>query len=225
MGTWLTLIDEPANSVTHGAGLVLALVAAPVLLTRAYRHGDASFMTGVGLFVGSIIALYFSSTLFHALPAGSGKHTFQLVEHSAIYMLIAGTYTPFTLGVLRARFTLALLCIVWSLAIFGIVLKFLHVLDNAPVSTIVYLAMGWLSLVLLPTLIKSIPRQGLLWILAGGIAYSLGVVFYVIDDGLPFGHTIWHLFVIAGTACHCVAVYAYGFQGHQRHDRGTDDTD
>lgn len=203
------VVEEIVNAMSHGAGLTAALIAAPFLIIHAARCQDSIFIGSVVLFQISVIALYFSSTIFHALPDGPEKHTLQLIEHSAIFALIAGTFTPFSLGALRGGSGWLVFCLIWALALTGILLKSLDALNHPPLSTALYVAMGWLALLILPGLLRSMPRQGIVWIVAGGLAYSVGVVFFVMDEALFLGHMIWHLFVILGTVCHWIAIYQY----------------
>lgn len=200
---------EIASSLSHGVGLAAALIAAPFLVSRAARCKDPVFVIGVVLFLASVIALYSSSTIFHALPQGRAKHAWKVIEHSAIFALIAGSYTPFCLGVLRRGPGWLLFGMIWMLALIGIVLKSTDALNDTPLSTMLYLGMGWMALLMLPGLLRSMPRAGIVWIVAGGLAYSSGVVFFVLDEAWFLNHMIWHLFVILGTACHWVAIYRY----------------
>ncbi|OFZ98339.1 MAG: hemolysin D [Betaproteobacteria bacterium RIFCSPLOWO2_02_FULL_62_17] len=203
-----SLGEELANSVSHGLGLLLALAGAPVLVTVAYRRGDATGIVGASVFAATMVLLYFTSTLFHALPKCRAKRVFQILDHSAIYFLIAGTYTPFTLGVLRGAWGWALFAIVWSLAAVGTFLKVVGGIRYTMVSTWVYLAMGWVILIAADAAWTLIPRWGLFWLFAGGIAYTAGAVFFM-KERIRYFHFIWHLFVIAGTACHYIAVLRY----------------
>ena len=208
-GNWAPLGEEIANSVSHGVGLILALAAIPFLLAAAARRGDAGTLVGTVLFSISVTLLYLASTLFHALPPGAGKGVFQVIEHAAIYVLIAGTYSPFTLGVLRGTVGWTLFALVWGVAVAGTVLKAVNGLAHPALSTALYLAMGWVAIGALPAVLTKVPRRGVLWLVAGGLAYSVGVIFFVLDDRLAYGHLVWHLFVILGTACHFAAVHGY----------------
>lgn len=198
--------EEIANSISHGVGLVAALAATPFLFMHAVRRGDTGFIVGTSLFAATMVLLYLASTLYHALPVGKAKRVFRVIEHSAIFLLIAGTYTPFTLGVLRGAWGWTLLGLVWGLAVVGVALKAFDTMSNPIVSTSLYLLMGWLILVAVNPLYARVPTSGLLWLLAGGVAYTVGVAFFAADARLRYGHFIWHLFVMAGTACHYVAV-------------------
>ncbi len=198
--------EELANSLSHGLALVAALVGGPYLIVQAARRADAAFVVGASTFFATIVILYLASTLYHALPVGRAKRVFQVIDHSSIFLLIAGTYTPFTLGVLRGGWGWALFGIVWGLALAGIVLKSIGKTSHPIFSTGLYLMMGWLVVVAVNPLFAKVPAAGLLWLLAGGLFYTVGVAFYATDSRLHFGHLIWHLFVVAGTTCHCFAV-------------------
>jgi len=201
--------EELANSLSHGAGIVAALIGAPILLVHAVRHGDTAFIVGTSLFSATIFLLYSSSTIYHALPAGKAKRVFRVLDHSLIYLLIAGTYTPFTLGVLRGAWGWTLFGIVWGLASVGVALKASGKASNPIFSTTLYLLMGWVVVIALEPLVTRVPTPGLLWLLAGGLSYTAGVLFFAIDSKLRYGHLIWHSFVLAGTACHYYAVLWY----------------
>lgn len=201
--------EEIANSLSHGLGLIASLVAAPFLVLHAARQGDAGFIAGTSIFVATMALLYLASTLYHALPIGHAKRVFRVIEHSAIFLLIAGTYTPFTLGVLNGAWGWTLLGLVWGIAVAGVTLKALNRLTHPVLTTSLYLLMGWLIVIAAQPLSERVPASGLLWLLAGGLAYTLGVVFFALDSRLRYGHFIWHLFVMAGTACHYFAVLWY----------------
>lgn len=201
--------EEIANSISHGIGLVAALVATPFLIMQAAQRGDTGFIVGGSLFAATMILLYLASTLYHALPTGKAKRVFRVIEHSAIFLLIAGTYTPFTLGVLRGAWGWTLFGLVWGLAVAGVALKAFDRMSHPIVSTGLYLLMGWLILIAVNPLYAHVPTPGLLWLVAGGVAYTAGVAFFAADSRLRYGHFIWHLFVMAGTACHYFAVLWY----------------
>ncbi|HLQ27157.1 MAG TPA: hemolysin III family protein [Acidiferrobacterales bacterium] len=204
-----SLGEEIANSVSHGVGLAAALIAAPFLLVAVARHGSGAVIVGAGIFVGTMVLLYLTSTLYHALAENRAKHVFQVLDHSAIFLLIAGTYTPFTLGVLRGPWGWALFGLVWGLAVVGMVLKAVGGVRYPVLSTFLYLGMGWLALIAIRPLWLYLPLAGLLWLVAGGAAYTVGVAFFALDERVRYAHFVWHLFVMAGTACHFVAVYRY----------------
>jgi hemolysin III len=204
----LSLGEEIANSITHGLGLVASIVAFPILLVRARSSSDPMIITGAAVFGFSLILLYGASTVYHALPLSDAKRYFRVVDHSAIYLLIAGTYTPFALGPLRGPWGTALLVVIWAMALTGIVSKLLVGLRLRHASTAMYLLMGWLVIVAIKPLVQNVPLTGLLWLAAGGMAYTGGVVFYSMKR-VPYSHMIWHLFVAAGSACHFMAVLGY----------------
>ena len=204
-----SLGEEIANSVSHGVALVAILIGTPVLIVHAVRQGTAAFVVGTSVFCGTAILLYLASTLYHALPAGKSKRVFRIIEHSAIFLLIAGTYTPFTLGVLRGTWGWTLFGLVWSLAVAGVVLKAVARTAHPIVSTGLYLLMGWLVIMAIDPLLARVPTAGLLWLIAEGLAYTAGVVFFALDSRLRYGHFIWHLFVMIGTGCHYFAVFWY----------------
>lgn len=200
--------EEIANSLSHGLGALLALAAAPVLIMAA-RQGDTANLVGASVFAITMILLYFSSTLYHALPAGRAKRLCGKLDHGAIYLFIAGTYTPFALGVLHGAWGWTLFGLVWGLAAIGLVLKTFDRLSHPLHSTGLYLAMGWLVVIAAVPLLERVSTAGVVWLVAGGLAYTTGVVFYLTDARLKFGHLIWHLFVMAGSACHFCAVLWY----------------
>ena len=204
-----TLGEEIANSLTHGAGLVASVVAIPVLVLAATGRRDPWQLVGGAIFGATLVLLYLASTLYHALPASRAKAVLRVVDHSAIYLLIAGTYTPFTLGALRGPWGWTLLAIIWSLALLGIVAKLTLGFRFPRLSTVLYVAMGWLVVIAIQPLVASVSPAGLAWLLAGGLCYTGGVVFYATDQRLRYGHALWHLFVLAGSVCHFVAVLGH----------------
>lgn len=199
--------EEVANSISHGVTLLAAIAASPVLILGAAQRGSAASVAGASIFAGTMLVLYLASTLYHALPRGRAKNLFQIFDHMAIYLLIAGTYTPFTLGVLRGTWGWTLFGIVWGLALAGILLKAVAGARFMLLSTGLYVAMGWLGLVAIKPLWLGMSAAGLGWLLAGGFAYTLGVIFFLLDHKVRYSHFVWHLFVTGGTACHCVAVH------------------
>lgn len=201
--------EEIANSLSHGLALVVAMIGTPFLILHAVRQGNVGFIVGASIFAATMLLLYLASTLYHALPNGRAKRVFRVIEHSAIYLLIAGTYTPFTLGVLHGAWGWTLLGLVWGLALAGVLLKALNRMAHPILSTVLYLLMGWLIVIAAQPLSASMPVSGLLWLIAGGLAYTLGVIFFALDSRLRYGHFIWHLFVMTGTACHYFAVLWY----------------
>ncbi|MGH9930367.1 MAG: PAQR family membrane homeostasis protein TrhA [Pyrinomonadaceae bacterium] len=204
----LSVGEELANSISHGFALILAIVAVPVLVTAALRVGKASFVVGVSVFGASMVLLYLASTLYHSLAHERAKRVARVFDHSAIFLLIAGSYTPFTLGVLRGPWGWTLLGIVWGLAAIGLTMKAIGGTRHTWISIGLYLAMGWLALVAIKPMLTLIPLPGILLILAGGAAYTGGLGFFAAHR-LRYHHFIWHLFVIAGTTCHFFAVLWY----------------
>jgi hemolysin III len=200
--------EEIANSITHGLGLVASIIGLPVLLLKARATNDTSALTGATIFGVTLILLYGTSTIYHALPLSKWKGVFRVLDHSAIYLLIAGTYTPFALGPLRGAWGWTLLAVIWTLALVGIGAKILGWFRIRYLSTGLYLAMGWLIVVAIKPLIDNVPPAGLLWIAAGGLAYTGGVAFYA-TKRVRYNHMIWHLFVAAGSVCHFIAVLGY----------------
>ncbi len=201
--------EEIANSLSHGIGMLAAMAATPVLIFAAVQRGDTVGIVGASVFAATMVLLYSASTLYHALPRNRAKQIFQILDHVAIFLLIAGTYTPFTLGVLRGTWGWVLFGLVWSLALTGIALKLVWGARYPRLSTFLYLAMGWIVIIAVKALWLHMSIWGLFWLLAGGIAYTVGVVFYVLDGRVRYSHFIWHLFVIAGTSCHFIAVLWY----------------
>ena len=188
--------EEFANSLSHGAGLLAALIATPPLLIRASQQGNTGFLIGSAVFALTMILLYLASMLYHGLPRGQAKRLFQVIEHSAIYLLIAGTYTPITLGVLRGAWGWFLLTAIWCLAATGVILKASNRLNHPVFSTGLYLLMGWLIVIAANPLWLHLPTPGLIWLASGGLAYTVGVAFFTTDSYLQYGHLIWHLSLI-----------------------------
>lgn len=203
-----SLGEEIANSASHGAGFVLAVAGTPLLLNEAARQGTPADLLGAAVFAATVMLAYLASTLYHAAPWPRVKDILRAVDHGAIFLLIAGTYTPFTLGVLRGGWGWTLFGLVWTLALAGVVMKALGGVRFRKLSVALYLAMGWLVVIAIGPLMERMPAAGLAWLVAGGLAYTGGVLFYALDR-YRYCHFIWHLFVIAGTACHFVAVIRY----------------
>jgi hemolysin III len=201
-----TLGEEIANSVSHGVGFLAAVALLPILVINALSDGAAA-VVGAAVFGATMALLYLTSTLYHAMAPSRAKRVFQILDHSAIYLLIAGTYTPFTLGVLRGPWGWTLFGVIWGLAAIGIFLKSVRGIRYPRLSTAVYLAMGWLVVVALKPLLVNVPATGMFWLVAGGVAYTTGVGFYAARR--RYAHFVWHLFVLAGTSCHFVAVLRY----------------
>lgn len=197
--------EEIANSLTHGLGLLLSIAGLAVLVTLAALRSDAWAVTACAIFGTSLVLLYASSTLYHSLRAPRLKQAVRVVDHGAIFMLIAGTYTPFMLVNIRGPWGWSLFGVVWALAVAGITLKIFFTGRFRLLSTLIYLFMGWIVLVAFKPLVEALSRPGLIMLFAGGLAYSLGTVFYLWKR-LPYHHAVWHLFVLAGSICHFFAV-------------------
>ncbi len=203
-----SLGEEIANSVSHGVGLLAAVAAALVLIVDAAQRGSATSVIGASVFASTVVLLYLTSVLYHALPPSRAKRVFQVLDHSAIFLLIAGTYTPFMLGVLHGAWGWSLLGLVWSLALVGVLLKAISGVRYPRFSLGLYLAMGWIVLIAVKPLWLLMPAEGLFWLLLGGVAYTAGVGFFAAKR-VRYGHFVWHLFVLAGTASHFIAVLRY----------------
>lgn len=197
--------EELANALTHGVGALAAAAAAVVLIVLTARQGDAWSVVGVSVFGASLVALYSASTAYHAARAPRARARLKVVDHAAIYLLIAGTYTPFTLVGLRGAWGWALFGVIWGLALVGVIFKIFFTGRLPRLSTAIYVAMGWMVLIAVAPLVRSVSVATLAWLVAGGVAYTAGTAFYHARR-LPYAHTIWHLFVLAGSACHVVAV-------------------
>ena len=200
--------EEVANSISHGLGLLLALVALPILVLAAIEVGNVRFLVGVSVFGGTMVLLYLASTLYHSISHETAKQLFRVFDHTAIFLLIAGSYTPFSLGVLHGPWGWSMLAIVWTLAIIGITLKIRKRTRHSRISIVLYVIMGWLAVIAVKPIVMLIPVPGILLLLAGGLAYTGGLAFFAAQR-IRYNHFIWHLFVIAGTTCHFFAVLWY----------------
>ena len=201
--------EEIANAVSHGVALLASIALTPVLVALALRRDDPWAVVGAAVFGCTMALLYGASTMYHATPHGSrAKLIWRKIDHSAIYLLIAGTYTPFALSALHGALGWTLFGIIWTLAVAGVVLKVGPGLRYGKLSVALYVGMGWLGVIAARPMAHALGYRGLFWVVAGGLVYTGGVVFYV-RDRLPYRHFIWHLFVIGGTACHYWAVARY----------------
>ena len=202
-------IEERANAITHGLGVVLGVVGLILLLIRAFDY-QADMLTIISMTVygSSIILLFLASTLYHSITTEKTKRLLKTLDHCAIYLLIAGSYTPFLLVGLRTPLAMGLMAVIWGIALVGIIMKIAFVYRFKRLSLFIYLAMGWLSLIVVYQLAMNIDIGGLVLLAVGGVIYSLGVIFYVAKR-IPYNHAIWHLFVLAGCACHFFAIYLY----------------
>lgn len=197
--------EELINAVTHGVGALASTAGGSVLVTLAVLFGDTWQIVSTAIYSAALLLLYTSSTLFHAIQHQVAKARLQVLDHCAIFVLIAGTYTPFTLVSLRETWGLMLFGIVWVLALAGVIFKLLCLGRFPRLSLAIYLGMGWLALIALDPLLQVLSTEALLWLLAGGLAYTVGTIFYY-NQHIPYAHGIWHLFVLAGSFCHFVAV-------------------
>ena len=202
-------LEEIVNVATHGAGFVASVALLPVLVFMASRRGDMPIVIGVTIFALTLIGAYGASTMYHSRRPGPRRDLWRRLDQSAVYLLIAGTYTPFALGALRGPWGWSLMAVVWMGALAGIVAKVKLRIDKAAMETAIYLGMGWMVAIAIRPLLGTIGWQGLAWIGAGGVFYTLGVVFLVNQRRLRFGHCIWHVAVLAGSACHIIAVARY----------------
>jgi hemolysin III len=202
-----SLGEEIANSISHGIGFLGGIAITPFMILEAIPSGTAA-VVGACVFAFTILVLYISSTLYHAFPVSRTKRLFQIFDHSAIYLLIAGTYTPFTLGVLKGPWGWTMFGLMWSFALFGVVTKSIIGARKTKLSTLLYVAMGWMGLLAIKPLWNNMEKWGLIWLLVGGLLYTAGVLFYLAKNW-KYTHFIWHLFVLGGTACHVVAVMKY----------------
>ena len=203
-----TLGEEIAHSITHGVGVALSVAGLTVLLVLAVLYGNAYQIVSFSIYGATLIFLYLASTLYHSFQNPRLKGVFQIIDHSAIYLLIAGSYTPFLLVAIRGVWGWTLLVIIWGLAILGVSFKTLFIHRFEKLSVLTYILMGWLCVVALNELLVSIPLGGLIWLAAGGVVYTLGVIFYAMHR-IPYTHAVWHVFVLGGSICHYFAVLFY----------------
>ncbi|MCZ4310941.1 hemolysin III family protein [Vibrio splendidus] len=202
-------IEERANAITHGLGVVLGVVGLILLLIRAFDYqADMLTVASMAVYGSSIILLFLASTLYHSITTEKTKRLLKTLDHCAIYLLIAGSYTPFLLVGLRTPLAMGLMAVIWGIALLGIIMKIAFVYRFKRLSLFIYLAMGWLSLIVVYQLAMNIDIGGLVLLAVGGVIYSLGVIFYVAKR-IPYNHAIWHLFVLAGCACHFFAIYLF----------------
>jgi hemolysin III len=203
--------EEVANSVSHGMALLAALGAVPVLIVTAVRHGTAINVTASCIFAATMLLVYSASALYHAIPHGGAKRICQKLDQGAIFLFIAGSYTPFALGPLAGPWGWTLFGVVWGLAALGVTLKALDRMSHPLLSLGLYIAMGWLVVVAAGPLLARVATPGVVLLAAGGLAYTVGAVFFALDSKLRYAHFVWHLFVVAGTACHFFAVLDYTY--------------
>jgi hemolysin III len=197
--------NELANTLTHGAGVAASIVALCLLVIMAARGGDAWEVVGVTIFGSTLILLYLASTLYHAVEQPEVKARLKIFDHSAIYLLIAGTYTPFMLGVLRGGWGWSMFGVIWGLAVSGVVFKLFFTGKFPRLSTVIYVLMGWLVLIAAVPMARLMSAETIAWLVAGGVTYTAGTVFYH-NERLRHSHALWHLFVLGGSVCHAIAV-------------------
>jgi hemolysin III len=200
---------ERFNSISHLVGAALALAGAVVLVVVASRGGDAYRIVSFSIYGTTLFLLYLMSTLYHGLPQGRAKRVFQVLDHQAIYLLIAGSYTPFTLVSLNGGVGWWMFGAIWGLAVLGLVLDALPLRGARVLPMVIYLVMGWLIVLALKPLLEVLPSAGFTWLLTGGLFYTSGIVFYALDHRYPWMHGVWHLFVLAGSISHYVAILIY----------------
>lgn len=197
--------EEIANAITHGIGALLAVAALVVLIVMAAIHGSVWHIVSFSIFGATLVLLYFASTLYHSLTHAKAKRVFHKFDHISIYLLIAGTYTPFCLTALRGWIGWTVLGVVWSCAILGAVLKAISVGKRIRLSTVLYILMGWVILVAIQPLYKAMPFNGFLFLVAGGISYTIGTIFFIRNQ-VKYNHSVWHVFVLGGSVLHFFAV-------------------
>jgi hemolysin III len=201
-------VEEVANCVTHGIGLALSVAGLFALVTLAWLSGDAWHIVSGTVYGASLVTLYLASTLYHGARTERAKHLLQILDHCCIYLLIAGTYTPFTLVTLRGGWGWTLFGLVWGLSLTGILFRIIFGTRYRPVAVASYVLLGWLCVIAAKPILTLVPTGAILWIVAGGVAYTSGVFFFA-SDRIRHAHAIWHLFVLAGSICHFVAVALY----------------
>ena len=207
-----TLSEEIANGITHGIGAMLSVAGLTVLVVLAAIYGDAWRIVSFSIYGASLVLLYTASTLYHAIQHPDAKRIFRIMDHAAIYLLIAGTYTPITLVNMRGPWGWSIFGFVWAVAIIGIIFKTMYTGRYDKISTAAYVLMGWICLIGLKEMLVAIPPGGLVWLVAGGVCYTVGVIFYAWQK-LPFNHAIWHLFVLGGSMCHFFAILFHVLPG------------
>lgn len=203
-----SLGEEIANGITHGLGAGLSVAGLTLLVVLAALYGDVWRVVSFSIYGSTLIILYLASTLYHSFQHPRVKRVFRIIDHASIYLLIAGTYTPFLLVSMRGAWGWTLLVVIWGLALLGIGFKVLFTHHFQKLSTLAYVLMGWLCVIALKEALVSIPPGGLIWLAVGGVVYTVGVVFYAWKK-LPYNHAIWHLFVLGGSTCHYFAILLY----------------
>ncbi len=200
--------EERINIISHAVGFVLSIVASVFLVMHAILHGDVWHIVSFSIFGVSLIVLYAASTLYHSAKKSKLRSRLKIFDHASIYVLIAGTYTPFTLVTLSGSIGWVIFGISWGLALTGIILKFFFTGRYKLISTLMYIVMGWIIVFAIKPLIDNLPLEGLLWLIAGGISYTIGAILYSIKK-IKFNHAIFHIFVLIGSYCHFMSVFFY----------------
>jgi hemolysin III len=203
-----TIGEEIANSITHGIGTALSVAGLTLLVVLAAIYGDVWRVVSFSIYGSSLILLYLASTLYHSIQHKKVKRVLRIFDHSAIYLLIAGTYTPFTLVSMRGPWGWSMFGVVWGLALMGITFKTLFIGRYEKLATAAYVLMGWLVVIAFKQMMIMVPSGGIVWLVIGGVAYTLGVLFYAWEK-LPYNHAIWHLFVLGGSISHFFAILFY----------------
>ena len=201
-------MEEKLNAITHGVGASLALVGLIVLIISSCLYGDLWHIISFSIYGASLVILYLASTLYHSFTDEKLKYIFKIIDHAAIYVLIAGTYTPFTMVLFHGFLGWTIFGVIWGIALIGIIFQILFVKRFKIFSTLCYIIMGWFIIFFLKPLVAALPLAGLYWLIAGGLAYTVGVVFYL-QPRIPYNHAIWHLFVLAGSVLHFITVFCF----------------
>ena len=199
--------EEWMNFISHFIPFILTILLLPFLILKMASEQEPIMIVGVSVYGMTLLLLFLTSAVYHILNSGKRKRLFKIFDHCSIYLLIAGTYTPFTFGILKGAWGWTIFGVIWGLALFGICRKIFFPIKGGIISTLVYLGMSWLIVIALKPLLDSMVFEGLIWLFSGGLAYTLGTVFYSLSERFQYFHFIWHLFVFAGAACHFVAVY------------------
>ena len=212
MSSTYSPFEEKINILSHAAGVVMSVAALVLMLIRATLHGTAWHIVGAGIFGASLVALYASSTTYHSAKSPRLRSRLRVIDHATIYVLIAGTYTPFTLVTLNGTVGWIIFSVTWAMALTGIILKLFFTGRFSLLSTLMYVFMGWIILFAVKPLIDNLPLTGIYWLVAGGLSYTVGAIIYSIGK-IPLNHAIFHLFVLLGSCCHIIAVYNYVLPG------------
>ena len=200
--------EERLNVISHGMGLILSVIALVLLVTYAISDGTVWHVISFSIYGASLVILYTASTLYHYVQEPNLRYKLNIFDHAAIYVLIAGSYTPFTMNVFEGAFSWIMFGIIWSIAIIGVTLKLFFTGKYGKISTVAYVLMGWTGIFGIQTLVESLPIEGVIWLLAGGLSYTIGAIIFGINK-LQFNHAIFHVFVLLGSFCHFISVFIY----------------